>query len=65
MEFNQSGSLGDDSLEYLKQFWLAYFPVAVLVHSTNELVHFLLAHLSSLAHVLQSVIDQKCDFVGL
>lgn len=55
----------DDSLENLEQLWFGDLSVVILVNSSDELVNFLLGDLSSLTHMLEGVVNQLSDFVGL
>ena len=69
LSFNQMDGCGsfvaDNLLEDLEELGLGDLAIGVLVDGSDELVNLGLLDLPVLAHVLESIVDQLGDLVGL
>lgn len=62
MQSSKSGTV-DQLFEDVEEFWLGNFAVSIFIDGIDELVDFLLSHLSISTETFKSIVDEVEDFI--
>lgn len=54
-----------DLLEYRKQLLFVYFSIAVLIHRPQELLDIIVSYVPRSSHVLEGVVNDALDLLGI